>query len=122
MNKESETVIIDHETSPVTVVASNGKALFIQKCAACHHVFKDGTGPALAGFEERGLWADREKLYDWLRNPSAFMKKDPYTRSLKTKFGSVMTAFPDLRNEEIDAIVEYINHSGNVRNLPIAKR
>ena len=49
------------------------------------------------------------------------MDKDPYTKSLKTKFGSVMTAFPDLTDNEVDAIVEYINQSGTVRYLPIAK-
>ena len=108
--------------SNIVISASKGKILFLEKCAACHHIFKDGTGPALTGLEGRGLWADRVKLYEWIRNPSAFMKKDPYTESLKTIYGSVMTAFPGLSNEEIDAIVDYINQSGNVPNLLIAKR
>ncbi len=47
-------------------------------------------------------------LYEWIRNPSAFMEKDSYARSLKEKFGSLMTAFPDLSDEEIDAIAAYI--------------
>ena len=37
------------------------------------------------------------------------MEKDPYTRGLKTEYGSMMTAFPDLSEVEIDAIMSYIN-------------
>lgn len=123
-NREKSTIDFAppaHEDLKLTS-ASDGKRLFLGKCAACHHVFKEGTGPALSGFEERGSWSDREKLYEWIRNPLAFMKKDPYTKNLKVKYGSVMTAFPDLTNAEVDAIVEYINQSGKSRILPIAKR
>jgi cytochrome c1 len=69
------------------------------------------TGPALGGFEERGPWRDRKKLYEWIKNPEAFMKNDSYTKQLKEKFGSIMTAFPALTTEEIDAIAEYITSS-----------
>lgn len=85
-----------------------GKTLFLQNCAACHNIFKDGTGPSLSGFEDRGPWRERQKLYEWIKNPIAFMKKNEYTRELKRKYGSVMTAFPDLSNKQIDAIVEYL--------------
>lgn len=52
------------------------------------------------------------------------MKKDSYARSLKEKFGTMMTAFPDIQNEEIDAIVEYIRHETQVRSrpMPVAMR
>lgn len=102
-------------------LATKGKSLFQVNCASCHSLFKDMTGPGLLGFEDRGSWSDRSKLYEWIKNPGAFMKKNKYTRELKTKYGSVMTAFPDLTENEIDAIVEYINQSGNVQYLPIAK-
>ncbi len=80
----------------------------MSKCASCHALFKDMTGPSLAMAIRSEQWADRKRLYDWIRNPEAFMKKDPYTKGLKEKFGSMMTAFPNLSNEEIDDIVEYI--------------
>lgn len=38
------------------------------------------------------------------------MKSDPYTRGLKEMYGSMMTAFPDITNEEIDNIVAYLNY------------
>jgi cytochrome c553 len=97
--------------SIVNISAQDGKALFNANCASCHNVFKAGTGPALGGLEDRGPWADRNKLYDWIKNPSAFMAKDAYTAGLKTQYGSVMTAFPALSTKDIDAIVTYVNIS-----------
>lgn len=97
--------------SSFSEAAGKGKGLFMSKCASCHNLYKDGTGPSLLGFENRGGWSDRKNLYEWIRNPSTFMKKDSYARSLKEKFGSMMTAFPDLSNEEIDAIAIYIMES-----------
>ena len=98
--------VIDHDISPE---AARGKTLFQSKCASCHSVFKDMTGPALQGFEERGPWSDRNKLYSWIRNPEAFMKSDPYTKALKSKYGAMMSSFPNITNEEIDAIVAFLS-------------
>ncbi|MGZ5135266.1 MAG: c-type cytochrome, partial [Flavitalea sp.] len=93
-----------------TIHAQNGETLFKQNCASCHSITKDLTGPALAGMMERGPWAENKKnLYDWIHNPQAFMAKDPYTQALKQKYGTVMTAFPQLKDTDIDAIIEYVN-------------
>ncbi|MFT3748233.1 MAG: c-type cytochrome [Agriterribacter sp.] len=93
----------------VSANAQDGKALFNQKCATCHSLTKDLTGPALAGFEERGPWSDRKKLYAWIHNPAGFIASDPYTQGLKDKFKVIMTPFSDLTEAQIDAIVNYIN-------------
>ena len=71
------------------------------------------TGPALNGFENRGPWSDRNKLYEWIRNPVRFIEKDSYAQGLKLEFGTIMTAFPDMKDEEIDAVVSYINLISN---------
>lgn len=97
-----------------SVSAQDGKALFQSKCQSCHNIFKDMTGPALKGLEERGKWADHKQLQAWINNPGGFMKTDAHTTELKAKFGSVMTAFPDITLKEVDAIVTYIN--GEVAN------
>jgi cytochrome c551/c552 len=89
--------------------AQDGKALFISKCQQCHQVFKPGTGPALMNLEQRHKWADHNELLKWVHNPGGYMATDPYTQGLKTQFGSMMTAFPDLTIKDIDAIVSYIN-------------
>jgi len=95
----------------------------MSKCASCHNLFKDGTGPGLLGFEERGPWVERKNLYEWIKNPAAFIAKNEYAKQLKKVYsGMVMPAFPDITNEEIDAICEYINHLAKSASLPIAER
>ena len=86
-----------------------GKVLFLSKCASCHNPLKDATGPALMGLEERHKWADHNEILKWAHNPAAYMASDPYTQGLKTKYGSMMTAFPDLTLKDVDDIVAYIN-------------
>ena len=107
--------------SSLTENAKKGKFLFMSKCASCHNLFKDATGPSILGFEERGPWTDRRNVYAWIHNPSAFMKNDLYTQKLKSNYGVMMTGFPDLSSEEIDAICDYINQVEPIRyGIPIA--
>ncbi|HEV8286936.1 MAG TPA: c-type cytochrome [Chitinophagaceae bacterium] len=91
------------------ISAQDGKALFSANCASCHSPFKDLTGPALKGLEERGPWSDRKQLYAWIHNPPGYMTGSKYTQDLKNKFGSMMQSFPSLPEKDIDAIVDYIN-------------
>ncbi|MEJ7767487.1 MAG: c-type cytochrome [Chitinophagaceae bacterium] len=90
------------------IFAQDGAALFRSNCASCHALNKALNGPALAGFQTRGPWADRKELYAWVHNPVAYMAKDPYTQGLKQQYGTIMQAFPNLANKDIDAIAEYI--------------
>jgi mono/diheme cytochrome c family protein len=92
-----------------SLLAQDGKALFQANCASCHALNKKLTGPALAGLEERGPWADRKKLYAWIRNPAGFAKTDAYAAGLIKEYGVLMTAFPSLSDAEIDAVITYIN-------------
>ena len=72
------------------------------------------TGPALFNVEKR--WnGNRENLRAWIRNSQAYLlTDDPYTKKLYSEYGeSVMTAFPNLKDEEIDAILEYIKFVNN---------
>ncbi len=91
------------------ISAQDGKTLFQSNCGTCHSLYKKGAGPALAGFESRGPWADRQKLYDWVHNPAAFIATDPYTQGLLAEYKSMMLAFPGLTNEQIDQIADWIN-------------
>lgn len=107
----------------LTDKAQKGKTIFMSKCASCHNLFKDATGPSILGFEDRVSWKDRKNVYAWIRNPAAFMKNDLYTQELKSKYGTMMTAFPDLSNEEIDAVCDYINQTEQIRySIPVAER
>jgi hypothetical protein len=89
--------------------AQDGKALFQANCASCHAVEKQLTGPALLGFQDRGPWSDRKKLYGWIHNPAAFAKTDAYAANLIKQYnGVLMTGFPGLSEKEIDAIADYV--------------
>jgi mono/diheme cytochrome c family protein len=92
----------------VAVKAQDGKALFSANCASCHAVHKKLTGPALTGVEDR--WPNKEHLYAWIHNSSAFLKTgDAYANNLYNEYNkTAMNAFPNLKNEEIDAILAYI--------------
>jgi cytochrome c2 len=84
----------------------NGEALFKGNCANCHKPNKDATGPALQG------WKDRQPdgwIYKWVANPAA--QADPYATALKTKWkaSGIMTAFAQLKKEEVDAIMAYVD-------------
>ncbi|MGB3175963.1 MAG: c-type cytochrome [Saprospiraceae bacterium] len=89
-----------------------GKTLFANNCAACHA--KDmktrATGPALAGFNDR--WADfpEADLNAWIRNSQALVAKGhPRAQALWKEWGpTVMTAFPNLTDDQILSIEAYI--------------
>jgi mono/diheme cytochrome c family protein len=86
-----------------------GKTLFLSRCASCHNIFKEGAYPALMNLEERHKWSDHNELLKWINNPAGYMANDPYTQGLKAKFGSMMTAFGDIKLKDVDDIVAYIN-------------
>lgn len=94
------------------VQAQDGKALFNQKCASCHAIDKNLVGPALKGVEDR--WDDKAMLYEWVRNSASVIKKGyPRAVAVYNEYNKVqMTAFPELKNEDIDAILGYINTGG----------
>jgi cytochrome c2 len=97
---------------------AKGRALFMSKCASCHQVLKPGTGPALAGLEERHKWADHKELQKWINNPAAYMAGDAYTQGLKAEYNSMMTGFADVTLKDVDDIVAYINDAAIVKPPP----
>jgi mono/diheme cytochrome c family protein len=85
----------------------NGKKLFIENCSACHGIRGD------AGFSHSGypsMWPDKNKLFDFIRNPSEARKKNPYVQELDKTFGVQMTGSPKLTDEEIQSILDYIDY------------
>src|SRR5690606_34170083 len=86
----------------------DGKALFNSNCASCHHPIKESTGPALQGTDQHPH--GKEWVYKWVKNPSAVLASgDAHAKELVDKYKVVMTPFPSLTNEDIDAIFTYIN-------------
>lgn len=89
--------------------APDGQAIFKANCASCHNPLKDATGPALQGVDKRV--PSKEWLYKWVKNPAAVIASgDKYANDIYNKWGKTqMTAFGALSNEEIDAVVTYVN-------------
>ncbi|MFE3866769.1 c-type cytochrome [Flavobacterium sp. LS2P90] len=93
------------------VVASGGdpvkgKELFNANCAACHKLDAKATGPML-----RGISAKHEMpwLYKWIKNSSELIKSGDAAavKVFEENNKSVMTAFPQLTNADIDNIIAY---------------
>lgn len=83
-----------------------GETLFKSNCAACHKLDRKSTGPALRGVADK---YDRDWLYKWIKDSQALIKSgDPIAVSLFEEYNnSVMTAFPQLSNTDIDNILAY---------------
>jgi mono/diheme cytochrome c family protein len=88
--------------------AADGEALFKANCANCHKPDADYTGPALKGWSTRV--PDAEWIYKWVANPAQMIASDAYAKSLFEKWKpTVMTAFSNLKKDEIDAILKYVD-------------
>lgn len=103
------------DESPVSKHKDNGAfqlgmTLFKNNCASCHakNMRAKLTGPPLEGVLER--WDNKENLYAWIRNSQAFLATgDKYANALFLEYNqSVMTAYPNLSDEDIEAILDYI--------------
>lgn len=93
----------------------DGEALFKANCASCHNASdKMSTGPGLLGVRDR--IPSRQWGYDWVHNSSALIASgDMYANKIfKENNRTVQTSFPQLSNEDIDAILDYAN-AGNIK-------
>ncbi|WP_308736865.1 MULTISPECIES: cytochrome c [Nonlabens] len=102
-----EVAVVSKPAVELTDVQKQGKELFNTNCASCHKRYKKATGPALHGVTER---REKEWLYKWIKNSSALIASgDPTAVKLYNEWNqSNMNAFPQLSNEQIDAILAYV--------------
>ncbi len=91
------------------LIAQDGQAIFKSYCASCHKPDVDFTGPALKGarVREAGAGLPKDWVYKWVHNTTSMVNTDPYAKQLYAKFNSVMTAFPDLKDEDINAVLDW---------------
>ena len=84
-----------------------GKNIFTTRCMACHKIDKDFAGPALANVDQR-------HTTDWIikfvhSSQTVIKSGDTSAVALFSKFnGTIMPDHPDLTNDNIKSIVEYI--------------
>lgn len=90
---------------------AQGDALFKAKCATCHQVFKDGTGPKL--YEVRQKWSDGGaadgSIIQWVNNWNNAAAADPYAQTVSTWSETAMSTFPDLTEEQITSIFDWVD-------------
>lgn len=106
--------------------ADAGKTVFKNYCASCHakNMKSALTGPPLANAEE--YWADypREELYSWIRNSQAMIASGhPRAVQIWNEYKpTVMTAFPNLTDEDIESTLLYIKgvSDGTYGGAPVA--
>lgn len=101
-----------------------GKAIFSARCASCHNMTKDLTGPALSGVHER-------RSLDWIvsfvKSSQSLVKAgDKDAVAVFEKFNKIpMPDHPDLTDENIMNVVEYIktesSNSAATAKAPFAK-
>ncbi|WP_296144369.1 c-type cytochrome [uncultured Flavobacterium sp.] len=86
--------------------AGAGKALFNANCAACHKLDAKMTGPALRGVTERH---DTKWLHAWIKDSQKLIKSGDAAavKVFEENNKSVMTAFPQLSDADIDNILAY---------------
>lgn len=84
-----------------------GKEIFSVRCAACHNVNKQLTGPALAGLHER---RELSWIVNFVRSSQKLVKSgDKDAVALFEQFNKIpMPDHTDLSDVDIQSIVEYI--------------
>lgn len=101
-----ETELAESE-GPGEEALAMGKELFTKYCKSCHAVTTRLTGPPLKGIEER---RERAWIYEFVRNSTDVIKSgDEYAVKLFKEYNeTLMTSYPDLKDQEIDLILDYV--------------
>jgi cytochrome c551/c552 len=104
-----------------TTTYAQGDALFKAKCASCHQPHKNGTGPKL--FQVRQKWSDGGakdgSIYQWVNNWQTAAASDPYAQTVSTWSPTAMSAFPELKKEEINSILDWVDSQPEPGAAPV---
>jgi len=94
------------------VFAQDGEALFKSKCATCHNLEKDMTGPKLQGVKQK--WADAgeaDLLYEWVKNSKGLIDAGTSKMAAAIKdFDFSKMPSQQVTNEEVDAILDFVDN------------
>lgn len=96
------------EISTDPAIIKQGEALFKANCKSCHKLDAKVVGPALAGVSKRA--PSVQWIKDWVKNSSKLIASgDAYAVKIYEDYQkSQMTAFTSLKDEEIMALLAYI--------------
>jgi cytochrome c2 len=87
-----------------------GKGIFTAKCASCHNMTKDVTGPALMGVLDGTRAPSKEWLKLWIKDNVALRNTgDAYANKIYEAWGGAnMTSFSYFSEKELDDVIEYV--------------
>lgn len=96
---------------------AEGEKLFNANCTSCHAINDKVVGPALKDVDKRQSEA---WLIKWIQNSSAVIKSgDAYANKLYNEYNqSAMTAFPQLKDDQVKSILAYIKTGGAAAATP----
>lgn len=96
-----------------------GESIFKQSCSACHAVDRDVIGPALKGATER---FEEEWLIKWVRNSQALIQSgdELAIQIFEDHNKIVMSAFPDLSDDQIKNIFAFVDNKTSEAAAPAA--
>jgi mono/diheme cytochrome c family protein len=102
------TITFAQDISKDAGVISSGKELFNANCKSCHKIHQKSVGPALADVYNRTPSIDW--LKSWIKNSAALIASgDAYAVKIYEEYNkSQMTAFTTLKDDQIMAILAYI--------------
>jgi glucose/arabinose dehydrogenase/mono/diheme cytochrome c family protein len=101
--------------SKITTVLSTGEMLFTKNCSSCHAIKYETMGPPLGGITK--LLSNKE-LVQFIKNPSKVIATgNARANNLMTRYKIVMPSFDYLTEEQIKAILSYINNETIKYNL-----
>lgn len=94
-----------------------GRALFEKQCSTCHNFNEDAIGPNLSGLTRQ---IETQWIREFIKNPAKVIAaKDPRALEQLAKYKSQMPGFPDLSDQDIDALISYM-HTFETIPLPIS--
>lgn len=90
---------------------TQGESIVMANCIQCHRPNTALVGPALAqSFEAR----DRSWLKNFINNPAKMIAEgDTASVALLEKYKTMMVAFPQITEADIDAIAVYVSVEAN---------
>jgi glucose/arabinose dehydrogenase len=98
-------------TDPADIAA--GENIFKQYCSGCHNFTQNGIGPQLSGITHT---ASAAWIQDFIKNPEKVIQSGDDRAQLSYKhYKTVMPSFTNLKNDEINTIIAFLNTHNKVK-------
>ncbi len=104
--------------APDTIMADQGKAIFVQKCATCHYLDMRKTGPPLRDVAKRKSAA---YIMNQILNPDLMGKLHPEGKKLVAQYAQYMT-IQGVTPEMARQILEFLRVESNKPALPMEQQ